>query len=322
MNKLKKMQGSIMLFVAACIWGCAFVAQREGMEYIGPFSFNAIRSLIGVIILLPIGYLLKGRRQNQATNALVETKELRMKKRKDLWIAGAVCGLCLFFGASLQQFGIQYTSAGKAGFITALYIIFVPIVGLVLGKKHGKLIWLCIGIALVGLYLLCMKEGFKIEKGDLLVFLSAIVYTFHIISIDYFSQKVNGVFLSCFQFGVLGILSFVGMILFETITWKQIMACSIPLLYAGVLSCAVAYTLQILGQRSTKPTVASLIMSLESVVAVIAGMIILKEKLTLKELLGCSILLLAILLAQLPDKRESKKTIEIVENGVEIADNV
>ena len=220
-----------------------------------------------------------------------------------LWTGGICCGLALCVAANLQQVGIMYTTVGKAGFITALYILIVPIFGLFFRKKVRPLLWVCVAIAVVGLYLLCMSETLTIAKGDLYVFACAIVFAIHILVIDHFAPHVDGVKMSCIQFFVTAVLSGILMLIYEEPNWADISAAWLSIGYAGVLSCGVAYTLQIVAQKHTQPVVASLLLSLESVVAVIAGIILLKEMPTLKEGIGCVLMFAAIILAQLPEKK-------------------
>lgn len=225
------------------------------------------------------------------------------ESKKDLITGGIACGILLFAASSLQQIGIQYTTAGKAGFITAFYIVIVPVLGILLHKKTGWKIWLAVVLAIVGLYFLCMTESFSIDKGDILVFLCALVFAVHILVIDHFAPKVNGVKMSCMQFFICGILSIPFMVTIETPTFTAVTGAWMPLLYAGVLSCGVAYTLQILGQKNVNPAVASLILSLESCFSVLAGWVVLGEKLSVRESVGCAFMFAAIILAQLPEKK-------------------
>ena len=295
MNK-KSMTGNLMLLLAAFIWGTAFVAQRQGMDYIGPFTFNAVRNFIGSVVLIPVIFLFK---KIQPPD---ENKQNGSKK--DVIIAGICCGCMLFLASSFQQIGIKYTSVGKAGFITTFYVIIIPLLGLFMGRKIGIKIWVSLVAAIIGLYLLCMSNRFEgISKGDFYILICAFCNAFHILTLDKFSPKVNGVLLSCIQFFVCGVISSVPMFIFESPEIGNIIKSAMPLLYTGVLSSGVAYTFQILGQaRSKEPVIASLIMSLESVFSVLAGWVVLHEVLSGKELLGCIIVFGAVILAQLPDK--------------------
>lgn len=293
----KKLQGDLMLLLTAIIWGSSFVAQRAGMELIGPFTFNGIRSYIGFLVLIPVILILDKNKKSKSVKP--------EGKPKDLLLGGLCCGIALFVAGSLQQIGIVYTTAGKAGFITALYVVLVPILGIFIGKKIRPLIWLCVAMSAFGLYLLCIKVGFSPGKGDMLVLLCALGFAIHILIIDYFSKKADGVKLSALQFLITGILSTPIMFILENPDLGNILDCWIPIGYAGVLSCGVAYTLQIVAQRYTDPTVASLLLCLESVFAVIAGILILHEAITPRELIGCIIMFAAIVLAQLPEKKNA-----------------
>ena len=287
------LKNSLFLLLAAIIWGIAFVAQSVGMEYVGGFTFSAVRSLLGSVVLIPL-ILISGRK-NSAVSSI--------RKRKDLIIGGISCGICLCLASNFQQFGIKYTTVGKAGFITACYIVIVPIIGLFLGKKCSKFIWAAVAMALIGLYLLCITDGFSIGKGDLLVLVCAFLFSIHILVIDHFSPKADGVKLSCIQFLTCGILSGIPALLFEHPEFSAICRAWMPILYAGIMSCGVAYTLQIIGQKNMNPTVASLILSLESCISVLAGWVLLGQQLSAKEILGCVIMFAAIILAQLPQKQ-------------------
>ena len=296
----------MLLLLTAAIWGVAFVAQSVGMDYVGPFTFNAVRSLLGGIVLIPCIVLLK--RINVGSKDTAGAAECESGdpagQRKVLLTGGVACGVLLCSASNLQQFGIMYTSVGKSGFITAMYIVLVPVLGIFLKKKAGIKIWCSVAIAVGGLYLLCMTDsGFSIQKGDLLLLLGAVIFSFHILTIDYFSPKVDGVKMSCIQFFTCGILSMVGMFLFEQPQIGAILQAWMPIVYAGVLSCGVAYTLQIVGQKGMNPTVASLILSMESVISVIAGWLILHQKLSGRELLGCVLMFVAIILVQLPERK-------------------
>ena len=294
-----KIKNGIMLVLTAFIWGTAFVAQSVGMDYLGPFTFNGVRSLIGGAALLPCIWLFqKGKGK--------ATEKPSRGARKELIAGGIACGLLLFAASSLQQIGIQYTTAGKAGFITAFYIVIVPVLGIFLHKKINGKVWGAVAIALAGLYFLCITEKFAVGKGDILIFLCALVFSIHILVIDYFSPKVDGVKMSCIQFFVCGIVSLPPMFFKETPKIGAIVEGWAPLLYAGVLSCGVAYTLQIIGQKNVNPAVASLILSLESCFSVLAGWMVLGEKLSMRESVGCVLMFAAIILAQLPDRKKEE----------------
>ena len=294
-----KIKNGIMLVLTAFIWGTAFVAQSVGMDYLGPFTFNGVRSLIGGAALLPCIWLFqKGKGK--------ATEKPSRGARKELIAGGIACGLLLFAASSLQQIGIQYTTAGKAGFITAFYIVIVPVLGIFLHKKISGKVWGAVAIALAGLYFLCITEKFAVGKGDILIFLCALVFSIHILVIDYFSPKVDGVKMSCIQFFVCGIVSLPPMFFTETPKIGAIVEGWAPLLYAGVLSCGVAYTLQIIGQKNVNPAVASLILSLESCFSVLAGWMVLGEKLSVRESVGCVLMFAAIILAQLPDRKKEE----------------
>ena len=265
--KNSELKGNLLLMLTALIWGCAFVAQSVSMDYIGPFTFQSVRSLLGAAVLVPVFLILDAGKKKAGTYQAPTGEE-----KKTLLIAGIVCGCIMTVAANLQQIGIQYTSAGKAGFITAMSILIVPVLGLFLKKKVPGRIWLCILIAVVGLYLLSVTEGFSsISKGDVYVLLCALAFSFHIMAVDHYAPLVDGVRLSSIQFLICGVLSGILMFLFEEPNLENILNAAVPILYAGIMSCGVAYTLQIIGQKYTRPTIASLIMSLESVFAVLPG---------------------------------------------------
>lgn len=293
-----KLKNAAILALTAFIWGTAFVAQSVGMDYLGPFTFNGVRNFIGGIALLPCILLLQKLEGN--------SKEKVSGTKKDLFIGGIACGLCLFVASSLQQIGLQYTTTGKAGFITAFYIVLVPVLGIFLGKRMGFKVWAAVMLAVIGLYFLCITEKLSIGQGDILIFVCALVFAVHIIIIDYFSPKVDGVKMSCIQFFVCGMASLIPMFVVEVPTIDAIAASAGPLLYAGVLSSGVAYTLQIIGQKNVNPAIASLILSLESCFAVLAGWIVLGQKLSVRESVGCVLMFIAIILAQLPEKNKNK----------------
>ncbi len=290
-----------LLFLTAVIWGVAFVAQSVGMEYVGAFTFNFTRCILGGIVLIPCIYLLDKRKEKEEPTS-GNGRGSDAQNRRTLLIGGVCCGTALCIASNLQQFGIKYTTVGKAGFITAMYIVLVPLFGIFLKKKVGLKVWISVALAVAGLYLLCITEGFSLGWGDFLVLLCAGVFSVHILVIDYFSPKVDGVKMSCIQFFVCGLLSGVGMLICEKPELHAILRAWLPILYAGVMSCGVAYTLQIVGQKGMNPTVASLILSLESVVSVLAGWILLGQSLSARELAGCVLMFAAIILAQLPAK--------------------
>ena len=300
-----QVRNSLLLLLAAIIWGVAFVAQSVGMEYVGPFTFNAVRSLIGGIVLIPCIFLLGKLNGERKVKLLPEDK----KERKTLLTGGMLCGLFLCAASNMQQFGILYTTVGKAGFITACYIVLVPILGIFLGKKTGAGIWFSVILAVIGLYLLCMTDSLSFGKGDLFVLGCAVLFAGHILVIDHFTVLVDGVRMSCIQFLVSGLISAVLMFLFENPTMGAIWEAKLPILYAGIMSCGVAYTLQIVGQKEMNPTVASLILSLESCISVLAGWMLLGQKFSVRELLGCGVMFAAILIAQLPEKKKGQDTV-------------
>ncbi|WP_394684146.1 DMT family transporter, partial [Schaedlerella sp.] len=293
------------LMLAALSWGSRVAAQMAGLAYPGPFSFNCVRSFMGSLVLLPVIWFMDRQKKETAEHDGQKTEEgTREQNKKVLLSGGLCCGVILTLSTSLQQIGIKYTTAGKAGFITALYILIVPLLGLILGKKVGNKTWLGVALAVAGMYLLCIKEGFSISYGDFMVLLCALVFSLHILAVDYFSPRVDGIRLSCIQFFVCGCISAVPMLVWEHPEISQIIRAWQPLAYAGVLSSGVAYTLQIVTQKHLNPTVASLLMSLESVFAVLTGWLVLNERLSLKELLGCVLVFTAIILAQLPQKQK------------------
>ncbi len=290
-----------MLLITSIIWGTAFVAQSEGMNYVEPFTYNAMRTLLGGVVLIPVMILF---RFSDKRNG----KEKSSCSLKNTVIGGICCGIALFIASSFQQAGIAQTTAGKAGFVTALYIVIVPMIGIFLHKKMPLRMWLFIAIALAGFWLLCIKQDIGISSGDLLVFFGAIFFAVHITVIDYFNQKkTDGVLMSCIQFFTAGLLMLICMFIFEKPTIPNIMGAGGTILYAGILSCGVAYTLQILGQKHTNPTLATMLMSLESVFAALSGWLILGEKLSIKEFIGCVLIFAAVILAQLAGTDKLKK---------------
>ena len=288
------MKNNILLVLTALICGCAFVAQSVGMDYVGPFTFNMARFLIGAIVLLPVIWFMDRQRKTGAEKGAGQ---------KTLIIGGICCGIALAVASTLQQWGILFTTVGKAGFITAMYIVIVPLLGIFIGKKVRPLIIGCVAIAVVGFYFLCMTESLRLGLGDFLVLLCAIAFSIHILVIDHFSPKVDGVKMSAIQFLTAAIISAVPTLLWEQPVFTEILQAWQPVLYAGVMSCGVAYTLQIIAQKNADPTVASLLLSLESVFSVLAGWVLLGQGLSLKELFGCVLIFCAIILAQLPEKK-------------------
>lgn len=308
--KSTKLRSSILLLITAFIWGTSFVAQSIGNQYIGPFTFNFCRFLLGGIVLLPVAAYTS--RKQKAIIAGSETApaahpENQKKERMTLLLGGICCGLCLFLAGSFQQVGMIYTTVGKSGFITAMYIILVPILGIFLKRKCSSLVWISVFIALLGMYLLCINEGVSINKGDLLMCGSALMFACHILIIDHFAPKTNNIALSCIQFLVAGLLSIIPSFLTETPVLSEIYAARYSILYLGIFSSGIAYTLQIIAQKGLNPTIASLIMSLESAISAIAGWIILGEALSPREIAGCVIMFFAIILAQLPSPKRKKE---------------
>jgi len=296
MNKVQ-VRNSLLLLLTATIWGTAFVAQSVGMDYVGPFTFTFARSIVGGVFLIPCIWFLRK----------ISEKKEKLIISKVEWIGGICCGIALFAASNFQQIGIAHTTVGKAGFITALYVVVVPIFGLFFKKKVPGIIWFCVALSVIGLYLLCMTEGsFSLAYGDFLVFICAILFSVHILIIDYFSPRGDGVVMSCIQFFVCGILSGFVMLFVENVSVANLTSASFPILYAGVLSSGVAYTLQIVAQKDVNPTVASLILCLESVVSALAGWAILHEALSMRELLGCVLMFTAIVLAQVPIPNKRK----------------
>ncbi len=288
--KTKALKTDLLMLITAAIWGFAFVAQREGMETMGPFLFTGVRFLIGVVVLLPVIWFLS---KKPLQNHKVEVST------KKLVFAGTVAGLLLFGAISCQQVGLQYTTAGKAGFITGLYIFFVPLIGLFLGQKTGSGTWLGATIALVGLYLLSIKEDFSIAEGDLLQLICAVFFAAHVLVIGYLAKRMDTLKLSLVQYLVCGFISLFIAIAIEMISWDMIVATAIPLLYAGVMSTGIAYTLQVVAQQHTHSSHAAIILSLEGAFAVLGGWLILDEHLPARGLLGCALMLTGMFLSQL-----------------------
>ena len=297
--KVNRIRQNVLPILAALIWGTAFVAQSMGAEYVGPFTFNAARSIIAFFFLLGLCAVLRQMRRKRGE---VSAKT----SQKDLIIGGLCCGTALAVATNLQQKGIETTTSGKAGFITALYIVLVPIAGLFLNRRVGKKVWIGVVLAVTGLYCLCITEEFTIAAGDFYLLGCAVCFAVQIMCIDHFVQKVDGVELSCAQFLVVSVISTVGMLATETPTLEALSHCVIPILYVGIFSSGVAYTLQILAQKDSNPTVVTLLLSLESVFATIAGALILHDQMSLREYFGCALMLSAVILAQLPEKEKKR----------------
>ena len=286
--------GHLCALLCAAVWGTTFVAQSIAMETMEPYTYNAVRFLLGFLVLLPLAILL-GRRDPLSANYRGRARA----DRRPLLPAVLLCGLCLFFASSFQQVGIQYTTAGKAGFITTLYIVIVPILGLSLKRPCSPLVAPAVFLAIAGFFLLCIKEGFSIGHGDAIILGCAFVFAMHIMVVDHYSPHVNPVQLSCGQFLVAGIGSLVVAAMTETPALHAILSTWRPIAYAGILSCGIAYTLQIVGQRGLHPAVAALIMSLESVFAALSGWLVLGDVLSRREFLGCVLVFGAVILAQI-----------------------
>ena len=297
----------IFPLATAMIWGCSFVAQSTSTEHVEAMTFNASRSAVAFLVLLLM--VLVFRRSSKAERP-VRTPEEKKADFKGLLWGGFCCGTALALACNLQQLGmVAGASAGKTGFITALYVVLVPICGLFLKKKVPFSVWLGVIIAVAGLYCLCIKEDFTIVFSDLLILLCAFAYTLHILVIDHFSPHYDGVQLSCVQFFFTALWSAIGMLIFEAPTWSGIVACAGDILYVGIFSSSIAFTLQVLAQKeSGNPTMVSLLLSLESVFGVIAGAIFLQERMSGKEYLGCVLMLVAVVLAQIPLPIKKKAT--------------
>jgi len=286
------------MLIAAAIWGFAFVAQRQGMETMGPFLFNTARFFIGVAVLSPLIWYLS-KKKKSSNKVEVSTKKLIF--------AGTIAGLFLFAASSFQQVGLQYTTAGKAGFITGLYIFFVPLIGLFLGQKTGSGTWLGAIIALIGLYLLSIKEDFSIAEGDLFQLVCAVFFAAHVLVIGYLAKRMDPLKLSLVQYCVSGVLSLFIAVAIEVITWDMIVDTTIPLLYAGVMSIGVGYTLQVVAQQHAKSSHAAIILGLEGAFAVLGGWLLLDEYLSTRGLVGCGLMLTGMFLSQLLPKLSLKK---------------
>lgn len=294
----KKARANCLLVLTAFIWGCAFVAQSSAMDFIGPFTYNTCRNFLAFLALLFLVFVFNRKKENAQKKA--ETNKITI-------IGGICCGLALGVAGAFQQVGVSMTSAGKAGFITALYIVMVPIFGVFIGKKIPKVIWLCVVLAILGFYLLCVNENFSVSAGDLYVLACAVGFAVHILIIDHFTEKkADGIKMSCIQFLVAMIVSLILMLLFEEPSMGAIWDAKATILYAGIMSSGVGFTLQIVAQKDTDPTTATLLMSLESVFAALAGWLFLQERMSLKEFAGCLIVFAAVIIAQIPFEKKKK----------------
>ena len=295
----KRAKSNLLLILVAIIWGTSFVAQKRGVGTLKPNTFNGIRTMLGALALVPV-ILFQSRIKKDEPAIIKQNPKILIK-------AGIICGILLCSAGTTQTVGLLYADAGKAGFITALYIILVPLFGVIAGKRLKPLLAVGVAAATVGLYFLCVKDfgSFRFEKGDLWLFACAILFSFHILAIDYFSPQTDGVKLSCLQFFVSASINIVLMFIFEKPVLSEILSCWFPIFYAGVMSCGVAYTLQVVAQKNTDPTVASILMSMESFFALLAG-IAFGETPSARKLIGCAFMMAAIILAQLPDKKGDK----------------
>lgn len=299
MQPTNSFKGIVMLLLCSFIWGTAFVAQSVGADLLGPFSFNGIRSFLGAFFLVPCIAIID--RLSGKPLSFWGTDDSH--KRGDLITGGLCCGLLLTIASTLQQTGIAYTSAGKAGFITALYIVIIPILGLLVKKHVTFMQWAAVAVAAAGMYFICINEGFSINKGDLIVLACAVVFAVHIMAIERFTQLVDPVRMSAIQFFVCGMLSLPVIIWAEQPELSAITAAWLPLAHAGIMSCGIAYTLQIAGQKYVNVILASILLSLESVFSVLAGWLFLGETLSMREIGGCVLVFAAILLAQMPERK-------------------
>ena len=293
----EQLKGSIALLTCTVIWGFAFIAQSVGLDLIGPFTFQMVRCALAVVFLIPCSFVLDLRKCSMKASA-------EKWQNPQLWEAGILCGCALFVASSLQQVGLVYTDAGKAGFITAMYIVLVPVFGLFLGKKVPKRAIFSVLLAVVGLYLLSCLGVTEVNIGDLLIMGCAMAFAVQILCIDHLAAELDGFRLNCIQALTVAVISLPFVLLTETVDMQNLLNCTVPLLFAGVLSMGVAYSLQIVGQKSLEPTTASLIMSLESVFAVLGGWWLLNERMAAHELTGCVLVFAAVVISQLPEKKK------------------
>jgi len=291
---LKTFKADSLLLLTAAIWGFAFVAQRAGLEYVGPFTYNGVRFALGGLSLMPLLTLKGNKRQTPGW------------KGWNILYFGALAGVALFLGSSFQQVGLQYTTAGKAGFITGLYVIIVPILGLMWGDKAGKGVWFGALLAITGMYFLSVESNFSVNFGDVLVLVCALFFAIHVLIIGWLSPKFNAVRLSIIQFFTTSLLSLIVALFYEEIILADIIDATIPIVYGGVFSAGVAYTLQVVAQKDAPSAHAAIILSLESVFAVLGGWMLLSEDVTLRILVGCGLMLGGMLSAQIQRHKEGK----------------
>ncbi len=297
----KKIIGNLLLILVAVIWGTAFVFQRTGMEQIEPITFNASRMTLAAVAIGILSLF-------QKPSAMLKDSNDAKSARRTTVIGGVLCGVFLTAGSIFQQMGLVYTSAGKAGFITALYVLLVPVLNLLIFKKRSSfVVWIAVLLGVFGMYLLCINDVFSLSSGDSLIMVCAFLFSGHILCCDFFVDKCNPIRLSAIQFITTAVISWAAAFIFETPSVEKIISAIIPILYCGFVSGGIGYTLQIVGQKYTEPAVASLLMSLESVFAAIAGALILSEKMSARELIGCVIMFLAIILVQLPFPPKKRK---------------
>lgn len=287
-----KFKSDLILILAAAIWGFAFVYQRIVMEYLGPFSYNGVRFALGTLILLPVLWLRAKKKKPMLYNK-------HRSDRLKILIGTLVTGLLLFGGVSLQQLGLQTTTAGKAGFLTGLYVVLVPFVGMVFGQRSTFFMWIGAMLSLAGLYLLSITQGFYIDPGDKLVLLCALVFTFHVLLIGWLSPLMDSFLLAVIQFAICALLSLIFAFTTETVTLNSIIQAWIPIAYGGILSVGIAYTLQVIAQKTAHPAYASIILSMEAVFAVLGGWLMLHELLTLRMLIGCGLMLVGMIVVQI-----------------------
>ena len=305
--KHNQMRQVVFPILAAFIWGTAFVAQDMCADSIGAFAFNASRYFIAVLALLVVIVISDKLKKDKPALSPAEKKAAN----KQLWIGGLCCGAALAIASNFQQAGlVAGTDAGKAGFITALYVVLVPVFGLFFKRKVNLPTWIAVVLSVVALYLLCIKGSFTLAPGDLLILVCAVCFAVHILVIDHFTATVDGVKLSCLQFLFAGVISTVCMFLFEDVDFAAIWGCILPVLYVGIFSCGGGYTLQILAQKDSNPTVVTILLSLESVFAVIAGAVVLHQQMSAREYLGCVLMFAAVILAQIPMPQKKKAKAE------------